>query len=97
MACPDPEVERVISFAKYMRSRGVPGYDVENEHLRCGTLRVYMGFSQKDGRQIVLEFDMSRAFERTFTGPADVLSGCPIKPHCAPGWKAGRNGGIEWF
>lgn len=96
MAHVDPEIDRVVSIAKVMRARGVTGFDVENEHWRCGTLRVYMGISARDGRQIVHEFDRSRPEERPVTGPADVLSGCPVLPRCSPGWKTQANGGVAW-
>jgi hypothetical protein len=96
MAHADPEIDCIVAYAKMMRSRGVPGFDVENEHWRCGTLRVYMGISARDGRQVVYEFDRRRADERPITGPADVLSGCPVLPSCAPGWKMQARGGFAW-
>jgi hypothetical protein len=96
MALVDPEIDRVVSIAKAMRARCVTGFDVENERWQCGTLRVYMGISERDNRQIVYEFDRSRAEERPVTGPADVLRGCPMLPRCLPGWKVQENGGIDW-
>jgi hypothetical protein len=96
----DPEIDHLVALAKMMRSRGVPGFDVENERWRCGTMRVYMGISARDGRQVVYEFDRWRAEERPITGPitgpADVLSGCPVLPSCAPGWKMQARGGFDW-
>jgi hypothetical protein len=99
MAHADPEIDCIVAYAKMMRSRGVPGFDVENEHWRCGTLRVYMGISARDGRQIVYEFDLSRAPERPILTPADVLSGIAVLPRCVPGWKVAvsERGGIEFF
>jgi hypothetical protein len=96
MAHFDPEVDRVVSIAKAMRARGVIGFDVENEHTKCGVTRVYMGISARDGRQIVHEFDRSRPEERPVTGPADVLSGIAVLSPYAPGWKTQANGGIDW-
>jgi hypothetical protein len=94
----DPEIDRAIAHAKAMRARGMPGFDVQNERWRCGTLRVFMGFDLK-GRQIVHEYDMSRAPERAITGPADILGGCPMLARGAPGWKVAesQHGGSAFF
>ena len=92
----DSDIDCAVAVAKAMYARGVPGFYVENEHTRCGIMRVYMGISAQDGRQILYEFDRSRAHERPITGPAAVLSGIAVLSPYAPGWKVQANGGIGW-
>ena len=92
----DPEIDRVIAIAKTMRARGVVGFDIENEHAHCGTLRVYMGVLARNGRQIVHEFNLSSAPERPILTPAAVLSGIAVLPRSVPGWKAQADGGVAW-
>jgi len=80
----NPEVAKLVAYAKAMRCRGYEGFDVDNETWEYSTLRITLGFN-KLGGQVVYEF----------VKPPDLTF--RVLPSCVPGWKRNTHGGFSWF